>query len=124
MHAELNTSGPTVSTHTSAALTAVPLLHAAWLFAVGIAIAHAGWLRPGFVLIALAPVALLCAIAAVRAQRVVWLPLAIMWCLLGIWCAEMEPRPAPSQNIVALSDGLLRTVEGTITVARAFLLLL
>lgn len=112
MHAELTTSGP--SSHVATALTAVPLLHAAWLFAIGIAFAHTVWLRPSFVLVALGPVSLLCGIAALRAQRIVWLPLAVLWCLLGVWCAEMEPRPAPSHGVVALSDGLLRTVEGTI----------
>jgi competence protein ComEC len=41
----------------------------------------------------------------------------MLWCLLGAWCGEMEPRPAPSPVVATLSDGLLRTVEGTITVA-------
>ncbi len=50
----------------------------------------------------------------VRAQRVVWIALAALWCLLGAWCAEMEPQPAPAPVVSALSDGLLRTVEGTL----------
>ena len=66
------------------------------LFALGIVIAHFVWLRPTYVLIALVPVALLCVIAALRAQQAVWLPLGILWCLLGAWCAEMQPQPAPS----------------------------
>lgn len=37
-----------------------------------------------------------------------------MGLLLGIWCAEMEPHPAPAPQLAAASDGLLRTVEGTI----------
>ena len=92
----------------------VPLFHAAWLFALGIVTAHFIWLRPAHVLIGLAPVASLCVIAALRAQRAVWLPLGILWCLLGAWCAEMQPQPAPSPSLAALSDGLVRTVEGTI----------
>ena len=76
--------------------------------------AHWAWLRPGIVLIALAPVALLCCVAAFRAQRIVWIPLAALWCLLGAWCAEMAPQPAPSSSILASSDGLLRTVEGSV----------
>lgn len=40
--------------------------------------------------------------------------MAALWCLLGVWCAEMEPLPAPSRDILTLSDGLLRTVEGTV----------
>jgi competence protein ComEC len=37
-----------------------------------------------------------------------------MWLLLGLWCALLQPRPAPSPQIAALSDNLLRTVEGTV----------
>ncbi|HMG88113.1 MAG TPA: ComEC/Rec2 family competence protein [Terracidiphilus sp.] len=95
----------------------VPLFHAAWLFALGIVLCHFVWLRPAYLLIALAPVAFLCAIAGVRAQRAAWLPLAFLWCLLGAWCAEMQPQPAPSPALAVLSDGLMRTVEGTIVSA-------
>jgi competence protein ComEC len=66
------------------------------------------------VLIALALTAVLCGAAAFRAQRLAWLPLAALWLLLGAWCAWMEPHPAPAPALAALSDGLLRTVEGTI----------
>ena len=92
----------------------IPLFHAAWLFAVGIAATEAMWLRPSQVLVALVLVAVLCGVAALRAQRIVWLPLAVLWLLLGAWCAEMEQHPAPAPAVVALSDGLLRTVEGTV----------
>jgi competence protein ComEC len=92
----------------------VSLFHAAWLFAVGIAVAHALYLRPSLVLIALALAAVLCGVAAFRAQRIAWLPLAALWMLLGAWCAWMEPHPAPAPALAALSDGLLRTVEGTV----------
>jgi len=112
------TSGPLfsrlASLHLSSAPTVIPLFHAAWLFAAGIALSYFAWLRPGIVLIALAPTATLCGLAAFRGQRIVWVPLATLWCLLGAWCAEMQPQPAPSRDIVALSDGLLRTVEGTV----------
>jgi competence protein ComEC len=96
------------------ALGAVPLFHAAWLFAAGIAVARTLYLRPSLVLVALTLVAVLCGVAAIRAQRIAWLPLALLWLLLGAWCAEMEPHPAPSPALAALSDGLLRTVEGTV----------
>ena len=65
----------------------MPLFHAAWLFAVGIAVVHWVWLRPSLVLVALALVAVLCGVAALRAPRIAWLPLAILWCMLGAWCA-------------------------------------
>jgi competence protein ComEC len=93
---------------------AVPLFHAAWLFAIGIAATHWLWLRPGLMLAAIAPTAVLCGIAAMRAQRVLWVPLAVLWCLLGAWCGLMEPYPAPAPQVAALSDGLMRTMEGTV----------
>jgi competence protein ComEC len=102
-----------------AGLSVVPLFHAAWLFAAGIAFTQWAWLRPSLVLVAMAPVALLCGIAAVRAQRLIWLTQAMLWCLLGAWCALMEPHPAPAPALASLSDGLLRTVEGTVVDAGA-----
>ncbi len=98
----------------SGLLGQVPLFHAAWLFALGICAAHWLWLRPSVVLVALILLAVLCGLAAFRAQRIAWLPLAALWLLLGAWCAEMEPHPAPAPQLAALSDGLLRTVEGTV----------
>jgi competence protein ComEC len=95
-------------------LNAVPLFHAAWLFAAGIVVASRLWLSPSLVLVVLAITAVLCCIAALRAQRIVWFPMTVLWLLLGAWCAEMEQRPAPAPTVAALSDGLLRTVEGTV----------
>ncbi|HSZ16647.1 MAG TPA: ComEC/Rec2 family competence protein [Terracidiphilus sp.] len=118
MQVERPTSGPFISTpdapHLNLPASIIPLFHAAWLFAAGIALSHFVWLRPAILLIALIPVVLLCGIAAFHAQRIAWFPLAVLWCLLGAWCAEMEPAPAPAPALVTLSDGLLRTVEGTI----------
>jgi len=92
----------------------MPLFHAAWIFALGIVAARWMWLRPGYVLIAAALAAAVCCLAAFRAQRVLWVPLAAVWFLLGAWCAEMEPQPVASPKIAALSDGLLRTLDGTV----------
>ena len=118
MQADPGNSGPITFRPFSAGV-GVPLFHAAWLFAMGIAIVHWIWLRPGYLMVALLPVGVLCAIAALRAQRIAWIPLGVLWCLLGAWCAEMQPQPAPEPTIAALSDGLVRTVEGTITDAGA-----
>ncbi len=95
-------------------LKAVPLFHAAWLFALGIAVTSRLWLRPTFLLLPLVVVAGLCVLAALRAQRIAWVPMAALWLMLGAWCEEMEPRPAPAPDLASLSDGLLRTVEGTV----------
>jgi len=102
------------ATQGAAGLNAMPLFHAAWLFAAGIAIARWVWLRPPMVLAALMLVAALCSVAAVRAERAVWIPMTTLWVLLGAWCGYMEPHPAPAPELAALSDGLLRTVEGTV----------
>jgi competence protein ComEC len=107
-------AGPVVSIGLRSARNPVPLFHAAWLFAAGIAATKALWLRPSLVLAALGLLAVLCGVAAFRAQRVAWLPLAVLWFLLGAWCAWMEPAPAPAPALAALSDNLLRTVEGTV----------
>src|SRR5580658_10123319 len=118
MHTESTSFGQALDRPSTATLSAglgqVPLFHAACLFAAGIALAHWLWLRPSLILVTLAPLAILCALAASRAQRIVWLPLATLWFLLGAWCAQMEPQPAPAPALAALSDNLLRSVEGTI----------
>lgn len=92
----------------------LPLFQAAWLFALGIVLAKFVWLRPSLVLLGLLLIAVLCGVAALRAQRLAWFALAPLWILLGAWSAEMEPQPTPAPVLAALSDGLLRTVEGTI----------
>jgi competence protein ComEC len=92
----------------------VPLFHAAWIFAAGITLTHWLLLRPSVVLVALVLLALICALAAFRAQRVAWFSLAALWCVLGAWCGEMEPQPAAAPAVAVRSDGLLRTVEGTV----------
>ena len=107
-------AGPSLAGPIAPGLGAMPLFHAAWQFAAGIALTHWLWAPPSLALIALAFVAALCGLAAFHAQRIAWLPMAVLWCLLGAWCAQMEPHPAPAPAVAALSDGLLRTVEGTV----------
>ena len=76
MQSEPTTSGHALDSPATAGLSAVPLFHAAWLYATGVVVAHWLWLRPSLVLVALAAVLVLCGLAAFRAQRIVWLPLA------------------------------------------------
>jgi competence protein ComEC len=123
MHTELSSFGQPLDRPSPSFLSAglglvslgqVPLFHAACLFAAGITLAHFVWMRPSFVLIALFLAVPPCVLAAFRAQRIVSLPLALLWIALGAWCALMEPQPAPAPQLAALSDGLSRTLEGTI----------
>jgi len=95
----------------------IPLFPVACLFASGIALTHWVQFTPSFVLLAVAALAALSMLAAWRAPRVAWLPLAMLWLLLGDWCAQMEPHPAPSPSLLPFANGLLRTVEGTIVEA-------
>src|SRR5580692_11702192 len=97
--------------------TAVPLFHAAWQFAAGIVVASRVWIEPPLLLVMLVLVAALCGVAVsrvARTQRIAWVPLAVLWVMLGAWCGEMEPQPAAAPELAALSDGLLRTVEGIV----------
>jgi competence protein ComEC len=103
-----------LATFFASGAAAVPLFYAVCLFAIGISVARWMWLRPAWLLIAIAAVAALCALAALRAPRIAVLSMAILWLLLGAWCAEMEPHPAPAPALATLSDGLLRTLEGTV----------
>jgi competence protein ComEC len=93
---------------------ALPLFHAAWLFALGVGAAHLVWLRTGYLLVALSLLILMSCVAGFKALRIAWAPLALLWCLLGAWSAEMQPQPAPSQGILTLADNLLRTVKGEV----------
>ena len=103
---------PAVPTHAAAL---VPLFYAALLYLAGIVLAHYQYLRPSYLLAGLIPFAIIAVLAIVKAPRLTWLPVALIWITLGAWSAETEPQPAPDPAITQLADGLLRTVEGTVT---------
>lgn len=103
----------------AARLEAVPLFHAAWLFGLGIVLAHVHWRPSTVLLIAICLLLCITAIAVLRAPRLTLISLALVWIVLGAWCAQMEPQPAPAPELLSLSDGLLRTVEGTVVRAGA-----
>jgi competence protein ComEC len=96
----------------------VPLFSTALLYLCGISLAHLVYLRPGPVLLSLFAFAAVVLWSVMHAPRIVWLPMALLWIGLGIWSAAMEPQPVPSAPLVQFaSDGLLRTIIGTISAA-------
>jgi competence protein ComEC len=97
----------------SAAL--IPLFYAALLFLTGIVLSHYQYLRPGYLLAGLLPLGIVAVFTLWKVPRLNWLPIGTIWLVLGLWSAETEPSPAPNPAIARLSDGLLRTVEGTVT---------
>lgn len=99
----------------AARFRAAPLFHAAWLFALGIFVAHCFWIPPATLIVCLVLLFAFSGIALRHAPRLLLPPLVLAWILLGAWCAEMEPQPAPAPQLLAYSDGLLREVEGTVT---------
>jgi competence protein ComEC len=96
----------------SAAL--IPLFYAALLFLAGIVLARYQYLRPGLLLAGLLPLGIVAALAIWKTPRLTWLPIGAIWLVLGIWSGETEPAPAPNPAIAQLSNGLLRTVVGTV----------
>jgi competence protein ComEC len=98
----------------SASAALIPLFYSALLFFTGIVIARCQYLRPGYLLAGLLPLAVVAVAAIRKTPRLTWLPIAAIWVTLGAWSAETEPAPAADPAILQLSDGLLRTVEGTV----------
>ena len=92
----------------------VPLFYAAVLYFTGIILARFMYLRPGLLLAGLLSLAGIAIVAILKAPRLSWPVLAAIWIVLGAWSAETERQPAADTEIVSLSDGLLRTVEGTV----------
>ena len=98
-------------------ITLVPLFYASLLFIAGITLGHAIYLRPAVLLAGLVPLAVVAVWAILRAERLAWLPIALVWIVLGAWCVQTEPQPVASPAVTTLADGLLRTVQGTVTAA-------
>jgi competence protein ComEC len=96
----------------------VPLFLAALLFLAGISLTHFLYLPSGPLLLCILAFAILTLLTIFQAPRIAWLPMATLWIGLGAWSAQMEPAPVPDKELMQLvSDGLLRTLEGTVAAA-------
>ena len=98
-------------------LRRAPLLAAAISFACGEVLARqeqfAAVLVP-----ALAFLLILSIIAMRKALRLAAFPILALWAVVGCWCAQMQPWPAPQTALVQYADGLSRTVRGRVVRVR------
>ena len=94
-----------------------PLLAAAVWFALGEVMARNR--QPAVVLlIALAGLAVLALVGLRRSLRVAVLPVAAIWMVVGMWCAEVQPFPLPQTALRSYADGLSRQVRGRVVRVR------
>ncbi len=92
----------------------IPLFYAALLFLAGVVMARYLPFKPDLLLVSLLPIAGVTLFAILRVSRIVWLPMATLWVVVGCWSGRTERQPSPDPTVLALADGLLRTVEGTV----------
>ncbi|HZY74230.1 MAG TPA: ComEC/Rec2 family competence protein [Edaphobacter sp.] len=94
-----------------------PLLAAAVWFALGEVMARNR--QPAvLLLIALAGLAALALVGLRRSLRVAVLPVAAIWVVAGMWCAEVQPFPLPQTALRSYADGLSRQVRGRVVRVR------
>jgi len=91
-----------------------PLFGAALLFASGIALNTWLWITPTLLFAASLAAILVSIWACVLAPRLHWLPISLLWILLGAFAAGLEPQPVPDAGLRTLSDGLMRSFHGRI----------
>ena len=90
---------------------------AACWFAVGEVLARR-WQPAAILLIALM---LLCSLVLLTLRyslRTALFPLAVVWIVAGLWCAQMQPAPPTQQALLSYADGLSRTVVGRVVRVR------
>jgi competence protein ComEC len=59
------------------------------------------------------------ALAALRSSlRIAILPLAAVWMVVGMWCAEVQLSPSPQTVLQSYADGLSRQVRGRVVRVR------
>src|SRR5882757_4022567 len=100
--------------HDPVRFTRAPLLFAALAFAAGILITNRYWFTPAWLGIATLLEGLLAAAATRWRPRVALWPLAATWLLLGGFAAEIQPRPAPQNELRHLAQNEPVTLTGTI----------
>lgn len=93
---------------------AAPSLFAALCFATGILIACLRWFLPGLFLLALLAAFAVAAVTVTRASRLAWITAALVYLLLGIFCAEVAPAVNPQQKLALLANNAQRMVQGRI----------
>jgi competence protein ComEC len=54
-----------------------------------------------------------------RACRIVLLPLAALWIVVGLWSAQIQPSPAPQTALLEYADGLSRVIQGRVIRVRS-----
>lgn len=93
---------------------AAPILLAAAGYALGILDTHWVWHPPLVPLIAALAAAALVVLSIQRAERTMWLPLAVLWIAVGQFSALVAPIPPPANKLLHFADGLRRNVSGTV----------
>ncbi|MFZ0663452.1 MAG: ComEC/Rec2 family competence protein [Acidobacteriaceae bacterium] len=98
----------------SFSLFAAPSLFAAVCFAAGILVSHIAWFLPGLFLFMLLAAFAIAICASAKAPRVAWVATAMVYVLLGTFCAEIAPAVNPQQKLALLANNTERTVEGEV----------
>jgi competence protein ComEC len=93
---------------------AAPALIAACGFACGVLVAMRFWCLPGLIFIALLSGFAVTILAAIHAPRIALLPAACVFLLLGIFCAEVQPRPRMDTPLSRVADNTPHIIEGRI----------
>jgi competence protein ComEC len=95
-------------------LHTAPALLAALCFATGILLAH--WLpvMPGLLGVALLACFVTVTVANICASRLAWPSAALLYAVLGAFCASTAPGVDPQRELALLADGTARPIAGEI----------
>jgi competence protein ComEC len=117
--AAIATSRPPISgrarrSHVPFRVHTAPALLGALCFATGILLAH--WLRfmPGLLGVALAACFVTAEAANICSSRLAWPSAALLYVVLGAFCASIAPGVDPQRELALLADGTARPIAGEI----------